>query len=173
MTIKADRHRDDTADHIRKDFEDIIYEHYRLGRMEQMLAGHAAKNAPLMPTAEYFARDARGDYVVNAVKLLWIGYKLFRDAATPVYYGSRMWNHWARMNDRAMAELPEGYTVSLHMMRDTEHSGCWVGLTDEEGEMVEYPNPPGLDFGPGSVFKVIEVAIDAAIAEAKRRSGSA
>lgn len=170
MNQLSDRHRDDTPDPIRKDFEDVIYEHYRLGRMEHMLMGPGSKGAPLMEREDYFRRDARGDYITNAVKLLWIGYKLFRDAATPVYYGNRMWSHWARVNDRALAELPKGFVVSFNMA-SVPSGGFWIGLTDDHGEMVPYADPPGLDGTPGSLFKIVDAAIDAATAEAKRRAG--
>lgn len=165
-----DRDRDDTPDHIRKNFEDIIYEHYRLGRMEVTLSS-GNRQAPVMEREEYFRRDARGDYVTNAIKLMWISYKLFRDAASSAYYGSRMWSHWARVNDRALSELPKGYTVSFNMA-SVASGGFFISLTDEHGMMVEYPDPPDLGDGIDSLFKIVDRAIDAAIAEAKQRAGT-
>ena len=81
--------------------------------------------------------------------------------AAALAFKASMWDKWAAINDRIAAELPVRYEITYSLRRFDFAVLLWRG-----DEMVPYPDPPDLDRN-GSVFQILEAALEAAKAHDK------
>ena len=146
---------------VRAQFEDYAYRNYQAARVALALRGTTVK--PLIEKKEFCKRDKDGDYVNQGASALWIGWKLCLEASAPWLERASLWLNWAESQDRVLANIPAGYSLSLVM----EKEGFWISLTDPIDLYVEYEEPENTE-EVGSLVKIIDNALAAAIAHAAK-----
>jgi hypothetical protein len=153
--------KDDIPPEVREQFEDYAYRNYEAARMALALTGKRVKAK--MDRPDYLKRDAAGAYENAAVALTFVGWKLCLDAQAEWLSAATLWKQWADVQDRVLAQIPLAYTIALCM----EKEGFYVGLSDPQGEAIEYDDPADLD-EVGSFVKIIDAALAAAVDHYKR-----
>lgn len=144
-------------------FEAYAYKHYESARMSAMLQGAKAK--ALLTPKQYFARDAKGEYVNSGASMLWLGWRMCLDAMAPTLEAATLWTRWGDIQDRAAAELPKGYEITWSISSaQAEHEGAGLvemGVLDPDCNDVQHQDPADME-SPGLFVRMFECALQAA-----------
>lgn len=152
--------RDDTPKAVRDQFEAVLWENFRLSATAQMLT--SKEPGKLRDREVYFKADANGDYADESTAAMWLTWKLCMRANGDAFVQASMWRAFVAVQERIDAELPATYTMAMVWEKnDKGEPGNYIALNDDQGDEVEYPDPPGLS-AAGSVFRIMLAALEEA-----------
>ena len=161
--------KDTTSKAVRDLFERHTYDEYLKARVAQLLTSRGVTDEEISREA-YFKLSPTGDYINEAVAMLWIGWKLSLEAHLKtfedMFADAQKWQLWAQMQDKVLETLPPGYSLSLVMQSQID-GGFFVDCRDPEDNEVEYDGDVSSVGEDGAFFWDI---LDAALASARAHS---